>query len=83
MIKQITVDELRPGMFIHKLEVWWIKDKRIRNQMLVTDPRQIAMLRDEGIQRLWIDLNRSVQAPAAPSAHKKPVERTPFFQELD
>ena len=66
MIKQITVDELRPGMFIHKLEVWWIKDKRIRNQMLVTDPRQIAMLRNEGIQRLWIDLNRSVQAPAAP-----------------
>jgi len=83
VIKQITVDELRPGMFIHKLEVWWIKDKRIRNQMLVTDPRQIAMLRDEGIQRLWIDLNRSVQAPAAPSAHKKTVERTPFFQKLD
>ena len=83
MIKQITVDELRPGMFIHKLEVWWIKDKRIRNQMLVTDPRQIAMLRNEGIQRLWIDLNRSVQAPAAPSAAKKPVPRTPFFQELD
>jgi len=83
VIKQITVDELRPGMFIHKLEVWWIKDKRIRNQMLVTDPRQIAMLRNEGIQRLWIDLNRSVQAPAAPSAAKKPVPRTPFFQELD
>lgn len=83
MIKQITVDELRPGMFIHKLEVWWIKDKRIRNQMLVTDPRQIAMLRNEGIQRLWIDLNRSVQTPVAPSAAKKPVPRTPFFQELD
>ncbi|MGP4131234.1 HD-GYP domain-containing protein [Pantoea tagorei] len=83
MIKQITVDELRPGMFIHKLEVWWIKDKRIRNQMLVTDPRQIAMLRSEGIQRLWIDLNRSVPAPAAPSAASQPVARTPFFLELD
>lgn len=83
MIKQITVDELRPGMFIHKLEVWWIKDKRIRNQMLVTEPRQIAMLRNEGIQRIWIDLNKSVQAPAAPSADRKPVARTPFYQELD
>jgi len=83
VIKQITVDELRPGMFIHKLDVWWIKDKRIRNQMLVTDPRQIAMLRNEGIQQLWIDLNKSVQVPVAPSPARKPIARTPFFQELD
>ena len=83
MIKQITVDELRPGMFIHRLEVWWIKDKHIRNQMLVTDPRQIALLRKEGIQQLWIDLNRSVQMPPAPQSVKKAVARTPFFQELD
>lgn len=83
MLKQITVDELRPGMFIHKLEVWWIKDTRIHNQMLVTDPRQIEMLRNEGIQQLWIDLNKSVQAPAAPPPAKKPIDRTPFFQELD
>jgi len=83
VIKQITVDELRPGMFIHKLEVWWLKDKRIRNQMLVTDPRQIAMLRHEGIQQLWIDLNRSVQTPIIMKPAQKPVARTPFFQELD
>lgn len=83
MIKHITVDELRPGMFIHKLEVWWIKNKRIRNQMLVTDPRQIAMLRNEGIQQLWIDLNKSIQMPTAPKPPKKPRARTPFFQELD
>ena len=83
MIKQITLDELRPGMFIHKLEVWWIKDKRLRNQMLVTDPRQIAMLRNEGIQQIWIDLNKSVQVPTAPSRARKPIPRTPFFQELD
>lgn len=83
MIKQITVDELRPGMFIHKLEVWWLKDKRIRNQMLVTDPRQIAMLRNEGIQQLWIDLNRSVQTPTAKKPAQKAVVRTPFFLELD
>jgi len=70
-------------MFIHKLEVWWIKDTRIHNQMLVTDPRQIEMLRNEGIQQLWIDLNKSLQVPAAPPPAKKPIDRTPFFQELD
>lgn len=83
MIKLITIDELRPGMFIHKLEVWWIKDERIHNQMLITDPRQIATLRSEGIRQLWIDLDRSVQAPIATSIAKRTIGRTPFFQELD
>ncbi|MGK3142574.1 HD-GYP domain-containing protein [Pantoea sp. C2G6] len=83
MIKLITVDELRPGMFIHKLEVWWIKDQRIHNQMLITDPRQIELLRQEGIRQLWIDLSRSIQAPLAPAVAKPAISRTPFFQELD
>ena len=82
MIKLISVDELRHGMFIHKLEVWWIKDKRIRNQMLITDKRQIAMIRHEGIQQLWIDLDKSVQAPIPP-APKKAIAQTAFFKELD
>ena len=82
MIKLISVDELRQGMFIHKLEVWWIKDKRIRNQMLITDKRQIAMIRHEGIQQLWIDLDKSVQAPIPP-APKKAIAQTAFFKELD
>lgn len=83
MIKLMTIDELRPGMFIHKLEVWWIKDQRIHNQMLIADPRQIDLLRREGIRQLWIDLDRSVQAPIASAMVTKPVARTPFFQELD
>lgn len=83
MIKLIAVGELRLGMFIHKLDVWWMKDKRIRNQMLITDPHQIITLRNEGIQAIWIDLDKSVQAPLAPAVEKKAIPRTPFFQELD
>nr|WP_279234073.1 HD-GYP domain-containing protein [Pantoea sp. MQR6] len=79
----IAVGELRLGMFIHKLDVWWMKDKRIRNQMLITDPHQIITLRNEGIQSIWIDLDKSVQAPLAPAVEKKAIPRTPFFQELD
>jgi len=82
VIKLINVDELRQGMFIHKLEVWWVKDKRIRNQMLITDKRQIAMIRNEGILQLWIDLDKSVQAPVTP-APKKEIPQTSFFQEMD
>ncbi|ERK11741.1 HDIG domain protein [Pantoea sp. AS-PWVM4] len=83
MIKLITVDELRPGMFVHKLEVWWIKDKRIRNQMLISDKRQIAWIRNEGILEVWIDLDKSVQAPQKPPEPKKDIPQTPFFHEID
>lgn len=83
MIKLITVDELRPGMFVHKLEVWWIKDKRIRNQMLITDKRQIAWIRNEGILEVWIDVDKSVQAPQKPPEPKKEIPQTPFFHEID
>jgi putative nucleotidyltransferase with HDIG domain len=83
VIKLITVDELRPGMFVHKLEVWWIKDKRIRNQMLITDKRQIAWIRNEGILEVWIDVDKSVQAPQKPPEPKKEIPQTPFFHEID
>ncbi|QDY43367.1 HD-GYP domain-containing protein [Candidatus Pantoea soli] len=82
MIKLISVDELRQGMFIHKLEVWWLKDKGIRNQMLITDTRQIAQIRHEGIQQVWIDPDKSVPLPVPPVVQKD-IARTPFFQELD
>lgn len=82
MIKLISVDELRQGMFIHKLEVWWLKDKGIRNQMLITDTRQIAQIRHEGIQQVWIDQDKSVPLPVPPVVQKD-IARTPFFQELD
>lgn len=83
MIKQITVDELRPGMFIHQLEVWWVKHALLHNQMRITDPAQIAELRSAGIQHVWIDLARSQSAPATSVPMPQTVPVMPFFQELE
>ncbi|MDF2785040.1 MAG: RpfG [Pantoea eucrina] len=82
MIKLISVDELQEGMFIHKLEVWWLKDLRIRNLMLITDQRQIAMIRSEGIRNVWIDLDKSVPIPRSLPV-RTPVAESAFFRELD
>ena len=82
MIKLISVDELQEGMFIHKLEVWWLKDRRIRNLMLITDRRQIAMIRSEGIRQVWIDLDKSVPIPHSQPV-RAPVAESAFFRELD
>nr|WP_257469527.1 HD-GYP domain-containing protein [Pantoea allii] len=83
VIKLITIDELKPGMFVHKLEVWWFKDKRIRNQMLITDQRQVLMFRHEGIERLWIDMEKSISlTPSAPKKVDSGI-RAPFSQEME
>jgi len=82
VIKLISVDELQEGMFIHKLEVWWLKDLRIRNLMLITDQRQIAMIRSEGIRQVWIDLDKSVPIPRSLPV-RTPVAESAFFRELD
>jgi len=82
VIKLISVDELQEGMFIHKLEVWWLKDLRIRNLMLITDQRQIAMIRSEGIRNIWIDLDKSVPIPRSLPV-RTPVAESAFFRELD
>jgi len=82
VIKLISVDELQEGMFIHKLEVWWLKDRRIRNLMLITDRRQIAMIRSEGIRQVWIDLDKSVPIPCSQPV-RAPVAESAFFRELD
>lgn len=60
MIKLIPTQELQLGMYIHKLEVFWVKHPLVRNQLLLTDPRQIAAIAEYGIKQVWVDLAKSV-----------------------
>lgn len=66
MIKLIPVSELLPGMFLHKLEVFWVQDSLVRNQMLLTDPRQIQAIKTSGTENVWIDLSKSVPHASVP-----------------
>lgn len=83
MIKLIPVDELRPGMFVHRLEGWWLQDKRIGDRRLISDPRQIARIQAQGIRHLWIDLDKTVPLPAKLCAQQKPQPESPFINELN
>lgn len=56
MIKRIQVQELRLGMYVHKLEVFWLKHPLVRNDMLLTTDRQIQIIAENGIKEVWIDL---------------------------
>lgn len=67
MIIKVQVRELRIGMFVHKLEVFWLKDPLVHNAMLLTTEQQIQTIVAKGINDVWIDLDKGC-GPEMPAA---------------
>lgn len=63
MLKQISIDELQPGMFVSQV-LEQTGNIKVRSGGLVKTGRVIEQLRHKGIQRIEIDLTRSILAPA-------------------
>ncbi|MBD8161261.1 HD-GYP domain-containing protein [Erwinia persicina] len=58
MIISIAVNELQTGMFLHKLDVFWLKHPLVHNEMLLTETRQVRAIQESGVREVWIDLSR-------------------------
>jgi HD-GYP domain-containing protein (c-di-GMP phosphodiesterase class II) len=74
-LKKISVDDLKPGMFIVNLGRSWFAHPFLRNQFAVTSPKQIKKLKKYGITEVYIDPRRGldvplpkIQLPTSPSA---------------
>lgn len=61
--KRIPVSELRLGMYIHKLGGSWLDHPFMRSSFLLSDPQDLATIRECGIEDVWVD-----SAPAGPTA---------------
>lgn len=70
MILQIPIHELRTGMYVHKLEVFWLKHSLVHNDMLLTTQQQIESIAESGIQEIWIDLDKG-RGPDSANAEEK------------
>lgn len=70
MILQIPIHELRTGMYVHKLEVFWLKHSLVQNDMLLTTQQQIESIAESGIQEIWIDLEKG-RGPDSANAEEK------------
>jgi len=80
MIISIAVQELQTGMFLHKLDVFWLKHPLVHNEMLLTEARQIQAIQESGVREVWIDLSRGRAAERCitaeepvPAAETEPV----------
>ncbi len=67
MIKKITVDQLKPGMFIQDINCGWLDHPFLSNSMKVGDEQLINKIRDYGIREIYIDTDNGYDVGDAPT----------------
>jgi HD-GYP domain-containing protein (c-di-GMP phosphodiesterase class II) len=67
MRKKIGVDDLVVGMYLQDLGASWIKNPFWRSSFLISDPKDIALLKASKIVEVWIDTARGHDLPATQS----------------
>jgi len=63
MRKKIGVDELAVGMYLQDLGASWIKNPFWRSSFLISDPKDIALLKASKIDHVWIDTSKGLDVP--------------------
>jgi putative nucleotidyltransferase with HDIG domain len=74
MIKKIHVRDLIPGMYIHDLNCEWMEHPFLTNSFRVDGEARIAKIRSLGIQEVYIDTDRGLDLPNAPTAREAQVD---------
>jgi HD-GYP domain-containing protein (c-di-GMP phosphodiesterase class II) len=79
-LKRITIDMLKPGMFLHDICGSWLDHPFWRTAFLIEDGRDIARIKASGIREVWIDTARGIDvrddvaAPPPPLRHHDDAE---------
>ncbi len=68
MIRQISIDQLLPGMYVVDLHKRWLDHSLWQSRFKVRDEAHIWKLREEGIEKISIDTDKGVDLPSSPMA---------------
>ncbi len=66
-IKKITIEQLRPGMYVHDLNVSWMDHPYLTDHILVKDEAAVIEISRLGIHELYIDTLKGIDVPDAPT----------------
>lgn len=72
MLKRITTDQLRIGMFIQELGGSWMSHPFWRSKFLLTDEKALAKVIESGVPDLVIDTERGLDVPATAAEPSPP-----------
>lgn len=96
MLKKISVENLQLGMHLHAFCGTWLEHPFWRTKFVVTDPKDLSLVRGSLIKEVWIDtakgldveaeagIEESGSAPISESLSSSPIvrEKTSFGDEL-
>ena len=82
MIKQIRVDQLKPGMFIHDLNCGWLDHPFLTNAFHVRDMATVDKIIKIGIRELYIDTIKGADVWAAPTQSEVNADLERRLQEI-
>jgi HD-GYP domain-containing protein (c-di-GMP phosphodiesterase class II) len=63
MRKKIGVDDVRVGMYLQDVGASWMKNPFWRTSFLITDAKDIALLKASNIPEVWIDTAKGADVP--------------------
>jgi len=72
-LRTVTVDLLRPGMYVHDLKKSWLGHSFWRSRFLIENREEIEQLRNDSIHEVVIDLSKGLDVDQA-SLLKTPIE---------
>lgn len=67
MIRKITIDQLRQGMFVHDLDCGWLDQTFLWTAFAVTNEITLQRVKALGIKELYIDTEQGLDVASAPS----------------
>ena len=82
MIKKVHVDQLQPGMYVCDFNCGWLGHPFFVTRMMIKNEQQIEKIRTHGIRELYIDTERGIDLPEAPTVEETKEEFTSAMQEM-
>ena len=76
MLKKVSVDELRLGMYLHALCGPWVDHPFWKSRFELTRASDLASLRGSSVRECWIDVSKGVDVALA-AAEPAPVVESP------
>ena len=72
MIKKITIDQVRRGMYVHELCGSWLNNPFWATSFALDSQEHVQKLLSSGIRELWIDLRKGLDVLGAAPLHDAP-----------
>lgn len=67
MIKKVSVQQLKPGMFIHDMNCGWMEHPFLTGTLKVKNDKEIEKIAGNGIREVYIDTGKGLDVVDAPT----------------